>query len=759
MAIRIDGLPTGPVYVENAAQENTLQELLRVMASQGSKQRRYDAETAAASRRTADAANEAAASMSGVASATRSAANSTASGWSKMESGLNAATIAAEDFKNSRFSFELQRLSAAVADMSITWIKSAKSIQDNPIAATASIFATGVDIASTGLQGLAKAGGSALEILGPLGKVIGGLGEGVASAAISVVGSSAKVVNEMMAKELQETVQNMSTFNKIGASFSGSFMELREVATRSGMTIEQFTKAMAAAEASVRQFGIPFAESSKKVAEVSAAFDIEQGANGRTLRNELRALGYSIEEQAELAADYMAQVRATMSLEQFKNLSAKDVAIATKQYAMDLRVLQDITGKNAKAAMEEARVKSLQADIMSKFTDPKQAEKFQKYFATLPESAKKGFLQYIASGGQVITEETAALLSANNEEYAKIFTRGRDVIYNSAMTAADAQEAGVDQAIRAGKKQEELERSTGGVINQVNTLTGSLGGLSTGINELVTLAQKDPEAYKRAIEATRNQATASNELTTGILTAQENTQKFAKQIEDLALTALPNYATAIGSTTKAFVKGLEQTMGILFGIDVERPDGSRGPVKDLDEYKASMTEIFKRWVRATFPVPEARANGGSIGRFVPYIVGEEGPEVRTFDAPGQIVPLDQFAKNLDPTELLAKTNQLQNIFAASLDSLQKDIARRQAAAVPDTGPIAELPTAVTRAIETAFASPSGLNQIMTELKTQLAGDSQTNKRALETQTQEIQKLIEVMNDNVAYSERIANNTA
>jgi hypothetical protein len=172
-----------------------------------------------------------------------------------------------------------------------------------------------------------------------------------------------------------------------------------------------------------------------------------------------------------------------------------------------------------------------------------------------------------------------------------------------------------------------------------------------------------------------------------------------------------------------------------------------------------MREIFRQWVKQTFPVPEARASGGPVGRFLPYIVGENGPEVRTFDSPGQIVPLDKFAKNLDPSELLEKTNQLQNIFAASLDSLQKDIARRKDAATSDISPIAELPAAVTQAIETAFASPTGLNQIMTELKSQLANDSQNNKRALEMQTQEMQKLVDAMNDNVAYSERIANNTA
>ena len=755
MAIRIDGLPTGPVYVENAAQENTLQELVRVMASQGSRQRRYDAETAAASRRTADAASEAASSMSGVASASRSAATSTASGWNKMQSGLNAATIAAEDFKNSRFGFELQRLSATVADMSITWIKSAKSIQDNPIAATASVFSTSIDIVSTGLRGLAALPKELTKDIPVAGAVLKAFGK-TADVAISVLSAGAKVANEMMSRELQETVQNMATFNKMGASFAGSFMELRDVASRSGMTIEQFTKSMAAAEVSVKSFGLPFAEGAKKVAEVSAAFEIQQGANGRTLRNELRALGYSIEDQAELAADYMAQVRATMTLEQFKNLQSAEVAKGTKEYAVNLKVLQDISGKNAKAAIEEAKTKAMQADIMAKFTDPKQAEKFAGFFAYLPKELQKGFLQYFSTGA--VTDEIAALAMSMNVKVEDLFKGGRDIVFDSSKDLADAQKFGYKQTILAAKAQKDYERSTGGVITTVNTMTGAMGGYAAYIQGQMELANKDPEAFERSRKAALDQMAADNDLTNGILTAQDQTQKFAKEIENIALNALPLYANTIATTTEALINSINASLSLMFGTDMPGRNPP-GPIKDSAEYEKNMQEIFRRWLKNTFKVPEARANGGPVASFLPYIVGEEGPEVRTFDAPGQIVPLDQFAANLDPTELLAKTSQLQNIFAASLDSLQKDIARRKETAVPDISPIAELPTAVTKAIETAFASPLGLNQIMTELKSQLADDSQNNKRALETQTQEIQKLIEVMNDNVAFSERIANNTA
>lgn len=759
MAIRIDGLPGGPVYVDNAAQESTLQELLRVMGAQVNRQRRSDADQSAALKRSAAAADEAAASMSGVAGAARSAASSTSGGWSKLESGLNAATMAAEDFKNSRLGTEMQRLATTLADAGITWTKSIKSINADYIGSSASLFATSADLAGAGLKGLSSATTGVLDLLGPLGDALGKAGNTLAASIISFSVGGLKLVNSVLSKELSETIKNMNTFNKMGASFAGGFMELRNIANDSGLTIEQFTEAVSKAEQSIRQFGMPFGEAARKVSEVSKAFETTV-VDGRSLRDQLRALGYNTEEQIELASEYMAQVRSGMTAEKFANLQAEDVARATKAYAVDLKVLQDITGKNAKAAMEEARMRSLQADVLAQFTDPEQRQKFIRYMAALPESAKKGFLQYIASGGQVITDGATNIVATQNEEYARLFTRGREIIYDSSMGVADAQKAGMEQTIRAKNAMRDFVKVNGAVIPMVNTLTGSFSDITGIYNDLTGGLFQNEDAIDKSRTAAESQAKANDDLTTGILNAQNATQKFANQVEKIALDALPAYAKAIGDATGTFVGILDTSIRFL----TNKPLEGRTQPQTFEQYRLNVEELLKEFVRRQIPsvmqAPgmERRAAGGPVNAGVPYLVGENGPEIRTFDQSGYIVPLDRIAGSLATANMTDQLRQAQEMFT-QLARSQKESLQKIQTAQPDLEPIRELPAAVSQAIEIALAGPKGLNQAISDLKTQLADDNANNKQMLEQQIDELQKIVSAMRDNLTYSERIANELA
>jgi hypothetical protein len=757
MAIRIDGLPTGPIYVDNAAQESTLQELLRVMGGQANKQRRYDAETAAASRRTAEAAGEAAAGMQGVASASKAAASATSGGWSKLESGLNAATIAAGELRDSRFGFELRKLATTVADMSITWVKSVKSINENPIGGAAGLFSTGADLATAGLRVFTDAVASVASILPGIPNILPEKFKKFGETGAQIIGAGLKTVNSVLAKELNETIQNMATFNKMGASFSQGFMGLRTVAYKSGLTVEQFTKAVSQSEASIRNFGLPFAEGAEKVSEVSGELGKAAADGGRSLRDQLRALGYNTEEQIELASEYMSQIRSTMTTEQFKNLQASDVAKATKAYAVDLKVLQDITGKNAKAAMEEARQRSMQADIMSKFSDPKQAEKFKLIFATLPESAKKAFLQKISAG--VVTDAVFNQFAANNEEAEKLLDQSFNLLYDSTVDAAQAQDATAEQAIRAGKKQQEIAKADGGVINQINTLTGALGEQAATINEFTALGYKDVDGMKRSRAAAQSQMGATDKLTTGVLTAQDATQVFANQIENLALKALPDYAKAIGATTKFFVQSLSATILLLTGKPIPRTTPRQPGEDELDDYQDALKEGLKTWINETFPEARRRARGGAVDSMIPYIVGEKGPEIRTFDAPGQIIPMDKLANNLDSFDFADKIKQIQDVFTTNIDMAQKELAKKQESTKTDLSPIKDLPTTLGQAMELALTGPSGLNQAIMDLKNQIGADNGKQIAVLQTQAEKLENLISAMTETADNTRRMLNEMA
>jgi hypothetical protein len=71
----------------------------------------------------------------------------------------------------------------------------------------------------------------------------------------------------------------------------------------------------------------------------------------------------------------------------------------------------------------------------------------------------------------------------------------------------------------------------------------------------------------------------------------------------------------------------------------------------------------------------------------------------------------------------------------------------------------ELPTALSTALETVLSGPTGLVQTMTQVKTQIADDNKMQMSMMQEQIESLTKLVDAMNENVRYSERLANELA
>jgi len=58
-----------------------------------------------------------------------------------------------------------------------------------------------------------------------------------------------------------------------------------------------------------------------------------------------------------------------------------------------------------------------------------------------------------------------------------------------------------------------------------------------------------------------------------------------------------------------------------------------------------------------------------------------------------------------------------------------------------------------------LSSPAGLVQTMTQVKTQIADDNKMQMSMMQEQIENLTKLVDAMNENVRYSERLANELA
>ena len=102
---------------------------------------------------------------------------------------------------------------------------------------------------------------------------------------------------------------------------------------------------------------------------------------------------------------------------------------------------------------------------------------------------------------------------------------------------------------------------------------------------------------------------------------------------------------------------------------------------------------------------------------------------------------------------------MQSIFSAESAAKNNQSSVQTQKDIPGKEQIHELPTALSTALETVLSSPTGLVQTMTQVKTQIADDNKMQMSMMQQQIDNLTKLVDAMNENVRYSERLANELA
>jgi hypothetical protein len=124
---------------------------------------------------------------------------------------------------------------------------------------------------------------------------------------------------------------------------------------------------------------------------------------------------------------------------------------------------------------------------------------------------------------------------------------------------------------------------------------------------------------------------------------------------------------------------------------------------------------------------------------------------------GGAIPV-QLSGATGSADLAGILQQMQSTFSAAVAATEKAnvINAINAANIPAKEQVRELPEALTAAVNAALSGPAGLTEIMTAVKSQLVEDNRTQTGMLQQQIDNLVKLVDAMNDNVRYSERIAN---
>lgn len=756
MAVNISIPGIGMVQAENAATEATLRQLVQAMGAQQTRARRSDSEIAQSTKQQAGFADRAADSLQQVASNAKSSEGAVRSLFSNVQEAMSRTALAGSDIKDSGAATYLKQLGATAVEVSALWAKNFGELPNNPVKSATALMATAVEGIGAAATGLATT-------------VTKGLpgGDKVAGVATKIIETGFKAGINMMSNELNSTIKMMDTFNKMGASFSGGIGEMRQTAFDAGMTVDQFRGAMERATPYLKNMGMTTAGAINKVRDVAYEFG-KVRADGTSLRNELRGLGYTVEEQAGLAAQYLANQRATMTAEKFAALDDKKVAEQTRQYAVDLKVLADITGKNAQAAMEEARVKSMEADIMAQLS-PEEATKFQEAYAAMPDYAKKGFLEYVSSGGQAIVDQATNIAMSQNKELEPLIKGSYARIKDASVAAGQIQSEVLKQVSAVGEEQRRITKEAGGgIINMANRLGASgLDQIAGMFNSMVSSGLYSKEAVDKSKANAESMAKLNDKMTKDLITFQDNVQKYATGLSAQLTPALNPFlegANLLSATMSNFVminakliSGKQPAPGSQPGAPADQPYNAESYIPDLKRLFKESAKAYIDFIGRTLKgqIPEFATGGiasGANSGFLARLHGEEA----VVPLAGGAIPV-QLSGTTGTPDMSNVVQQMQATFSAAIAAAKPATTEPPKTLTKEQ--IKELPEALTAALETVLSGPAGLTEIMTAVKSQIAEDNRTQNSMLQQQIDNLVKLVDAMNENVRVSERLANELA
>lgn len=557
MAIRIDIPGIGTVTAENAATESTLQALLQVMSTNESRRRQDSANADRELEKTAQAAQMTGAAMSTVAGQTRNVSSE----MQQFSQSVN------EHFREigGLGGYAKDSLSRLAGTFALTLTKATtayatnyKQIAQSPVKASADMLAGAIDLATVAGERVGdlmqKFGLGLMATLTPGGLAFGATLAltGTAMEKLApVIGSVAKTLNTVFAAELEETIQNFRQLTSSGALFGNGMIEMRVTAHSAGIMVDQFTRGVQAADASVRNIGLSFAGGAQKVSETAQYFT-QLGDGSSSLRRQMLNLGYGVEEQISLTADYLASIRAGTTAEQMRTLDYKELARGTRDYAEDLRVLQALTKEDAKQAQENARLASMQADIMAQL-DPESAQRFQGVLRSMPAELQKGFLEQLSLG--TVVDAATNVYMSQNQAVGEMFNQMEGIIRNSNMTMGEAQDAMLRGRAVIADEQRRLSRDGQVAINQAARAgaTGIAASVAEMINGIIAGTLNDPQVVDETRKAAKMMKESRDELTNTVNATVDSAQKFGMQMETLATDYLPTYATALKTVNETMI--------------------------------------------------------------------------------------------------------------------------------------------------------------------------------------------------------------
>jgi hypothetical protein len=756
MAVTVNIPNFGTVQADNAASESTLQQLVQAVNRSSNAQLRNVSTIANDLKTQAAQAKNTSSSMNAMAASAGGAAASTQNLFAQINQSIQSTTGGFSELMPQIAAFG-SAMAGTADSISRTWMRMMGDLSVDPIERSAATLNQAIKLATGGVVKLAD--GVAKIIPGRLGTFASKALGLTANAA----GSVAEQLNALVSGELTATIKTFKQFGDMGATFGGGLSDMRTMAYDSGLTLQQFSSVIKAQREEVISFGGTLADGALKVAKVQNEMAANTGTSGKSLQKELLNLGFGLEEQASMSISLMSQMRALGKTTDARNLNEKEVAKATRQYAEDLRILQEATGKDAKAVMEKARKETMNAALMSKLSVDERAN-LTKVFAGMEElpaeaqgDLKQALMQEL-TGGTITNPLVAsnAELSKYVKETAARMRAGGENITADQLKAGRALAKTVDAQNKAGAGLGAAAAQValfGGATSEVVSKSSSM---ATAFSDMAS--RTDPEGITQSQRAIKEGANSQDKLNQAFTELTVEGKRFNTELGHLNTKILPVYAETVAGLTSGM-------RGAIQGIQkiAERPgetmkeigkavfDSMLAELKNISGYLkpgiSSLLDSIINWSKGGAtgaPTTRApgRAAGGPVSSRMPYMVGEIGPELFVPGMSGQIVSNQNLTKQLQAMQ--------QGLASTVATQKQQMASTAQSYQMPD-------PTSgINEAMQNMLQGPYGFATVMEGVKKQLSEDSNKQFSVLQEQIGKLDELVKEMRNNTSANENIAN---
>jgi hypothetical protein len=398
-----------------------------------------------------------------------------------------------------------------------------------------------VDIAANALGGMAKAIPFAGDAL---------------SATLKATAEAAKFLLDQM----DQATKSFNSMAEVGALTADGMQGVLDQSNATGLALTSWTKLVQTNSMALARMSGIAGDGAKVFSE--AVGKLTQGND-----DSLRMLGMNAEQIGETVGAFASQ---QTRLGRSQSMTADQLALGAKEYAMELDQLQKVTGmsrdaiqKQQDSALSESRFRANYEDLMSQ---GKQKE--AKALMAL-QTSMSGYSKELGQGTRDLVSGAA------NTEAAKQLMNQTNGAAQDIIARVKSGEIDQDQAERelqaAMKNNKETMLQHAKVVDGNSEAYGNVAGSMDFMNRDL---EKSADKAKTTQEA---QLSAQDKLTKDTIEAQKNIERMGMEVQKMTIKALPYAAKAVEKVSDALA-GLTKFINAMIGGDSggEAPTATTG---------------------------------------------------------------------------------------------------------------------------------------------------------------------------------------